>query len=205
MKRALVVVDLQVDFCEGGALPVTGGNQVAEDVAVFLGEHQQDYEVIAFTQDWHSSLEVDSTGNCGHFAIPPAQPDYVMTWPSHCLENTDGAELHPAILAAANALRYDKVLRVRKGQGVPGYSAFDGSLVRPRRFLGANLGAVLNALDIEDIEVVGLAYEHCVQHTALDAVRWGDVIVRRDLCAAANPNLVARVDRYFRAWGVEIV
>lgn len=203
MSTAFVVVDVQVDFCEGGALPIVGGNQVAADIATHLAEHHQDYEVIAFTQDWHTSLEQDPSGNGGHFAIPPAEPDYVTTWPVHCEARSLGAQLHSALDPFLDVT--PNLLRVRKGQGVPGYSAFDGSLIRPYRTFGANLGAVLMTLDIDEVVVVGLAYEHCVMHTACDAGNYGPgVSVLRDLTAAANPNAVARTDRRLDAADVVI-
>jgi nicotinamidase/pyrazinamidase len=169
---ALIVVDVQKDFCEGGALAVAGGNAVAEKIAAYLPRR---YDVLVFSQDWHSPLSDDPTGNCGHFAIPPAEPDFKDTWPEHCTASSTGAELHDSL---TQWLRWERSLLVRKGQGVPAYSAFEGS-VQSRigglssRFKGAALASVLRGLGITYVDVCGLAYDHCVKQTALSSAQAG--------------------------------
>ena len=111
MTRALIIVDVQPTFCEGGALPVTGGNAVAEAVAAYVEAHRGEYQLIATTQDWH----IDPGA---HFS---ENPDFVDTWPPHGVAGTDEAELHPA-LANVNA-----DVTVKKGQYEAAYSGFEGT------------------------------------------------------------------------------
>ena len=111
MPRALIIVDVQPTFCEGGALPVTGGNAVAEAVAAYVEAHRGDYQLIATTQDWH----IDPGA---HFS---ETPDFVDTWPPHGVAGTDEAELHPA-LANVNA-----DVTVKKGQYKAAYSGLRGN------------------------------------------------------------------------------
>lgn len=149
---ALVVVDVQVDFCEGGALAVARGNAVAEGVArLIAGEHGYDH--VLATRDWHVE-----PGR--HFA--DGEPDFATTWPRHCVAETAGAALHPALADVA----FDAVFS--KGQHDDGYSGFDGTdgLTRP-------LSAYLRAHDVEAVDVVGIATDHCVRATALDAAHLG--------------------------------
>lgn len=110
MKKALIIVDVQPTFCEGGELGVAGGNAVAERIADYVNAHRGEYEYIATTQDWH--IEPGS-----HWS---EQPDYVDTWPVHGKAGTPGAELHPAI-AALHVEHHFK-----KGQYSPSYSGFEG-------------------------------------------------------------------------------
>src|SRR5690606_23641158 len=113
MSRALLIVDVQNDFTEGGALAVTGGDAVASAVSEFLAAHAAEYDVIVASRDWH-----DADGdNGGHFAD---QPDFRGTWPVHCVAGTPGAEYDP--LLATDAVTH----HVRKGQGMPAYSMFEG-------------------------------------------------------------------------------
>ena len=113
MPRALIIVDVQPTFCEGGALPVTGGNAIAEAVAAYVDAHRDEYKLIVTTQDWH----IDPGE---HFS---ENPDFVDTWPPHGVAGTDEAELHPAL---AN-VKAD--VTVKKGQYKAAYSA---SRERPR-------------------------------------------------------------------------
>ena len=116
MGRALVVVDVQNDFCEGGALAVAGGAAVAAGVSAFLDRAGAGYDVVVATADWHEPLPDD---NAGHFAVG-TDPDYVATWPEHCVRDTPGAAYHPALRLP------EGVLHVRKGQGRQDYSGFEG-------------------------------------------------------------------------------
>ena len=95
MSRALLIVDVQNDFTEGGALAVAGGDDVASAVSDFLALHASEYDVIVASRDWH-----DAEGdNGGHFATDAA-PDFAGTWPVHCVAGTEGAEYHPALSTA---------------------------------------------------------------------------------------------------------
>ena len=106
MGRALIVVDVQNDFCEGGSLAVAGGAAVAEQVSKFLARAASAYDVVVATADWHEPLP---DTNAGHFAAG-ADPDYVTTWPVHCVRDTAGAAYHPALHLP------EGTVHVRKGQ-----------------------------------------------------------------------------------------
>jgi nicotinamidase/pyrazinamidase len=147
-RRALVVVDVQPTFCEGGELGVEGGNAVAERVAAYVKEHRDRYDAILTTQDWH----IDPGE---HFSD---SPDFVNTWPRHGVAGSPNAELHPAL---ANI---DADAHVKKGQYDHGYSGFDGA-----DDAGRSLETILTDAGIGAVDVVGLAESHCVKHTALDA------------------------------------
>jgi len=171
---ALIVVDVQNDFCEGGALAVAGGNQVAADVAELLG--RTDYDLVVTTQDWH----VDPGS---HWS---AEPDYRDTWPRHCEAGTPGAELHP-VLAAAVAELESAPVAVRKGMYEAAYSGFEGTTPT-----GRTLAEVLSDAGVTNVDVVGLAFDHCVRATAIDAASTGArsrVLV--GLTAAVAPETAA--------------
>lgn len=175
-NRALVIVDVQPTFCEGGALGVAGGNEVAERIADFVTENADEYEFIVTTQDWHIE-----PGN--HFSD---DPDLVDTWPPHGVADTAEAELHEAIAS----LPVD--CQVKKGQYSAAYSGFEGTDAD-----GQTLENLLRAHDIQAVDVVGLAESHCVKETALDALHSGwPVRVFSDLTAPVSPELgeAARVE-----------
>lgn len=151
MSRALFVIDVQNDFTEGGALGVDGGSAVAQGVTKLLGGHPDRYDVVIASRDWH-----DGVGdNGGHFH---ESPDYVDTWPEHCVAGTAGADYHPALDATAIDIH------VRKGQGKPAYSIFEGITDE-----GESVTEVLDRLGVTDIDVVGIATDYCVLASALDA------------------------------------
>lgn len=169
MSRALLIVDVQNDFTEGGALAVTGGDAVASAVSAFLADHAADYAVIIASRDWHHA-EGD---NGGHFA---EEPDFVDAWPVHCVAGTEGAEYDP--LLATDAVTH----HVQKGQGVPAYSMFEGVADN-----GSTVGAVLTGAGVITADVVGIATDHCVRATALDAIAHGvRVRVFTDLVAGVG-------------------
>jgi nicotinamidase/pyrazinamidase len=158
---ALVVVDVQNDFVEGGSLAVAGGRDVATRISAHLAAHAGDYAVIAASRDWHHA-PVDGETNDGHFAAPGEAPDFVTTWPVHCVDESPGSDYAPELVTDA------VTHHVRKGQGVPAYSAFEGVTDD-----GAALADVLRAAGVTDVEVTGLATDYCVRATALDARREG--------------------------------
>lgn len=187
-RRALVVVDVQPTFCEGGALPVPGGNAVAEAIARFAGERRGAYTLVATTQDWH----VDPGP---HFAVPPQEPDFVDTWPPHGVAGTPEAELHPALAD----LHPD--VSVKKGEDRAAYSGFEG--VDPD---GRGLADVLRAAGITDVDVVGIAESHCVLHTTLDALAAGfGARVLTDLTVPVTPEQGAAARERMAAAGAELV
>nr|WP_201471381.1 isochorismatase family protein [Microbacterium hydrocarbonoxydans] len=169
MSRALLIVDVQNDFTEGGALAVTGGDAVASAITAFLAEHAADYDVIIASRDWH-----DAHGdNGGHFADAP---DFVDTWPVHCVADSAGADYDP--LLVVDAVTH----HVRKGQGRPAYSMFEGTSES-----GETVGAILTGAGVLTADVVGIATDHCVRASALDAIAHGvRVRVFTDLIAGVS-------------------
>jgi nicotinamidase/pyrazinamidase len=149
MTRALLVVDVQNDFCEGGSLAVAGGAAVAGAIS----EHVRSagYAHVVATRDHH----VDPGG---HFA---EQPDYLETWPAHCVAGTGGAELHPSLDRGPIEAVFDK------GEYAAAYSGFEG------RADGVGLADWLRERGVDAVDVVGIATDHCVRATALDAVAAG--------------------------------
>lgn len=170
MSRALLIVDVQNDFTEGGALAVEGGDRVASGISAFLAAHAGDYGVIIASRDWH-----DAEGdNGGHFS---PEPDYVDSWPVHCVAGTEGADYDPLLDTAAITHH------VRKGQGKPAYSMFEGVTDA-----GETVGEVLTAAGVLGADVVGIATDHCVRASALDAVAHGvRVRILTDLVAGVAP------------------
>lgn len=168
MTRALFIVDVQNDFTEGGALAVAGGDAVAEAISTYLAGHAGDYAVVVASRDWHDP----DSDNDGHIALT-GEPDYVVTWPVHCIAGTAGAEYDP--LLVTDAVTH----HVRKGQGVSGYSVFDGTTGD-----GEAIANVLAARGVTDIDVTGIATDYCVRVSALDALARGfQVRVFTDLIA----------------------
>ena len=172
--RGLLVVDVQNDFCEGGALGVEGGTQVALGITNFIAAHASEYAVIAASRDWHDS----DNDNGGHFAAEGEAPNFVTTWPVHCVAGTTGAEYHPDLTLP------DHTLHVKKGQGVPSYSMFEG-----RSDDGQTVEEILTGAGVTEVDVVGIATDHCVRASALDARGAGfEVRVLNDLIAAVSPD-----------------
>lgn len=172
MARALLVIDVQNDFTEGGALGVDGGAAAAEAITDYLRAHPDRYDVVFASRDWHHGDD----DNGGHFATDAA-PDFVTTWPPHCVGGTPGAEYHPAFDASLVDVH------VKKGQGVPAYSIFEGTTDD-----GASFPAELDRLGVTDVDVVGIATDYCVRASALDALAVGRrVTVLEDLVAAVDP------------------
>jgi nicotinamidase/pyrazinamidase len=162
--RALIVVDVQNDFCEGGSLAVAGGLDIAEQITDYLRDSADDYAVIAFTKDWHDP----KSHNGGHFAEHGHEPDYVNTWPAHCIATSEGSDFAPPL----NQFYWDHAVGkwplFHKGQGEPAYSGFQGSLGD-----GSDLDAYLSDRGITEVHVVGIAADYCVRATALDAIDYG--------------------------------
>ena len=173
MARALFVIDVQNDFTEGGALGVEGGAAVAADITEYLRRNPDVYDQVIASRDWHSS-----TGhNGGHFATTEP-PDFVVTWPPHCVAGTAGAEYHPALDTSLVDVH------VRKGQGVPAYSIFEGTTDEGVAFADA-----LDALEITEVDVAGIATDYCVRASTLDALASGRrVRVLTDLVAGVAPS-----------------
>jgi nicotinamidase/pyrazinamidase len=197
----LIIVDVQNDFCEGGALGVDGGGAVASRIVAHVRAHGEQYDRILVSQDWHRG----DTDNGGHFAVPPAAPDFVETWPVHCVAGTQGAALHDEVAALADALG-DRLEIVRKGHGIPSYSVLEGTVVATDESVVRLIAdGPDGAGGWERIDVVGLAYDFCVRATALGAAEAGaPVRVLRDLTAAVHPAGIAALEQELADAGVEV-
>jgi nicotinamidase/pyrazinamidase len=183
MTRALLVVDVQNDFCEGGSLPVEGGAAVAAAVSAYIAN--ADYDHVVATRDAHRDPGA-------HFA---ADPDFVDTWPAHCVVGTPGAEFHPAFDAQLVEAVFDK------GAFGAAYSGFEGE--DPD---GTPLAGWLNARGVAAVDVVGLATDHCVRATAVDAAAAGfDVRVLLELTAGVATATVELAVAEMAAAGVTLV
>ena len=174
-RTALLVVDVQPTFCEGGALGVEGGNDVATRVADLLAS-EHGYDLVVTTQDWH----IDPGD---HFSD---EPDFVDTWPPHGVAGTAEAELHPALDPVASRIDAG----VRKGMHAAAYSGFEGVDDH-----GRSLNDVLSAAGVHSVDVVGIAFDHCVRATAMDAAANGyatTVIEGLSASVAAETEAAAR-------------
>ncbi|MDM4763611.1 isochorismatase family protein [Galbitalea sp. SE-J8] len=189
MARALFIIDVQNDFTEGGALGVEGGDAVAVGVSRLLASHPERYDHVFASRDWHDG----DNDNGGHFAH--GTPDFVDSWPVHCVSGTPGAEYDPGLDTS------DIDVHVRKGMGEPAYSIFDGITDQ-----GGTVTEALDALEISDVDVVGIATDYCVRASALDALAAGRrVRVLTDLVAGVAPESSAAALDELRAAGAEIV
>jgi len=188
--RALLVVDVQNDFCEGGSLAVAGGAEVASRISEYVLGHASEYAAIAATADWH-----EDPGE--HFA---ARPDFVDTWPPHCRIGTDGARFHPAV---EPALEHVGAI-FRKGEHKAAYSGFEGFATEGGRRI--SLSQWLQERAIEQVDIAGIATDHCVRATALDAAEAGiETTVLLDLTAGvARPTIAAALAAMSEA-GIHLV
>lgn len=181
--RALIIVDVQNDFCEGGSLAVTGGAAVARAISTRLA-NPHDYAHVVATKDFH----IDPGS---HFS---GHPDYVESWPPHCVAETPGAEFHPDLDTSSVAAVF------RKGAHAAAYSGFEGADQG-----GTLLADWLRAHDIDEVDVVGIATDYCVRATARDAVRGGFATrVLLDLTAGVAPASTAAAIEELRDAGVVV-
>lgn len=157
-RTALIVVDVQNDFVEGGSLGVDGGHDVARRISAHLATHAGDYAVIAASRDWHHAHD----DNGGHFAAPGTDPDFVSTWPVHCVQGETGSDYAPEF--DTDAVTHHVV----KGMGEAAYSAFEGV-----DEAGTRLADILRGAGVTDVDVVGIATDYCVRATVLDAAAAG--------------------------------
>jgi nicotinamidase/pyrazinamidase len=148
MSRALIIVDVQNDFCEGGSLPVTGGAAVAKGISLVLDRAGARWDHVVATKDWHIDPGT-------HFSD---HPNYLDTWPAHCVVGSGGADFHPELATS----RIEAVFH--KGEHKAAYSGFEGHTED-----GQGLAEWLRSKQVTEIEVVGIATDHCVRATALDA------------------------------------
>lgn len=191
MTRALLIIDVQNDFCEGGSLAVEGGASVAAGITELLNAAKKEYDVVIASRDWHDA----SSDNGGHFAATGEAPDFVSTWPVHCVAESFGAEYH-------SALERDLVdFHVEKGQGKPAYSIFEGTTHD-----GEDFPDLLQRLGVTSVDVVGLATDYCVQASALDSRENGlSVRVLSKLIAGVNVETSSKALSRMANSGCEII
>ncbi|MGW0535691.1 isochorismatase family protein [Streptomyces sp. NPDC003032] len=188
MRRALIVVDVQNDFCEGGSLAVAGGADVAAAVTELIGQAPACYRHVVATRDHH----VDPGD---HFSD---HPDYVDSWPPHCVAGTEGVGFHPNFAPAVASGAIDAVFD--KGAYSAAYSGFEGVDEN-----GVSLARWLREREITEVDVVGIATDHCVRATAMDAVREGfGATVLLELTAGVAEATTEAAMAELRSAGVEL-
>lgn len=191
MSKALLVVDVQRDFVEGGSLAVDGGLRVAKFTHELIRNNRKDYKKIVATKDWHNRV---GTNNF-HFSNTP---DFVDTWPAHCIAGSTGAEFAGRL----DGLMFDDVFH--KGWNVPAYSGFQGISVRNNT---TSLHAYLSAYGLIELDVCGIASTHCVLATVKDALDKGYIVrVLSDLTVGVGgPEANERALKEMEALGATIV
>lgn len=176
-KKALIIVDVQADFCEGGSLAVEGGAQVASDISTWVTNNRLSYEAIIMTRDYHINPG-------GHFAsFHDEDPNFSQTWPDHCVAGTPGAEFHSNLPVPPEAVIFSK------GAYEAAYSGFEGLLIDPWTNQNYTLDAFLQQCDIKELDIVGIATDYCVKATVMDALEKGYTVnVYTDMVAAVSPE-----------------
>jgi nicotinamidase/pyrazinamidase len=182
MSLAIIVVDVQNDFCEGGSLAVVGGAEVAQSITERIADGG--FEHVVATRDHH----IDPGD---HFDV---SPDFVHTWPPHCVVGTSGVALHPGLDTTRIEAVFDK------GEYAAAYSGFEGASD------GESLVDWLRARGVDSVEIMGIATDHCVRATALDAARLGfSTAVRLDLTAGVAAETVDSALTAMRDAGVRLI
>ena len=189
MPRALLIIDVQNDFCEGGALAVSGGAAVAGKISKFL--ESSSYDLVVASRDWHDA----HNDNSGHFAQAGQDPNYKTNWPVHCVAETPGAQYHPNL----NISSIDE--HIFKGQGKNGYSIYEGITKSGQKF-----DQLLAQRQIDEVDVVGIATDHCVLASAMDSKNHGlKVRVISSLTAGVSETSTeAAIDQMIDS-GIEVV
>jgi nicotinamidase/pyrazinamidase len=190
MTRALIVVDVQNDFCEGGSLPVEGGARVAAEIGGLLhhwvrrDDQAPAFDVVVASKDHH----IDP----GHHWS--REPDYVDSWPVHCQVGTDGEAFHPNL----DPQPFDAIFL--KGDHEAAYSAFEGATVD-----GDGLAEWLRSHRVDEVDICGIATDHCVRATALDAAAAGfRTTVIEALCAGVAPETTEQALAEMRGAGIAL-
>lgn len=198
MAKALLVVDVQNDFYEGGALAVSEASQINDTVNELM--NSDEYKLIAASQDWHpeSHLSFASAHNKQPFSEYNEQKGLgPVLWPDHCVQNSKGAEFNTSI----NTENFDYIIRKGTDKEVDSYSAFqdnDGSSL--------GLAGLLKSLDIEEVDIVGLAFDVCVKYTAQDSAENGfktNIIL--DGTRAVNPDQNKKTKEDLKNAGVNLI
>ena len=182
--RALIITDVQNDFCEGGSLAVAGGTAVARGISSLLAPDGHRYDHVVATQDYH----IDPGS---HFS---SHPDYAASWPPHCVAGTPGADFHPDL----DTRHIDAIFR--KGAHAAAYSGFEGTTEN-----GTSLADWLRARAVDSVDVVGIATDYCVRATAADAAAEGfQTRVLLGLTAGVAPGTTAAAIEALQEAGVEV-
>ena len=198
MKKALLVIDVQNDFCPAGALEVAGGNEIIP----YINEEMVKYDCVVLTQDWHpkghSSFATSHEGKNPLDLIKMPYGDQVL-WPDHCVQGSKGAEFHPDLnIEQANAI-------IRKGSNsrIDSYSAF----FENDRKTPTGLDGYFKSLEIQNINLVGLATDFCVNYSSQDAAKLGyKVSVLEKMCRAIDFNgSLAAAKSEMQNCGVEFI
>lgn len=189
MSKALIVVDVQNDFTEGGSLAVAGGDDAAYAITRYINEAGDTYRLIVASKDFHNAAD----DNSGHFSD---HPDFIETWPAHCVAQTTGSDIDPLCVLPSDT-RF-----VLKGQGTPAYSAFEGLTVDT----GTPLVQLLTAAEITEVDVVGIAFDYCVKETAVDAASiFGfKTTVLQQYTASVRPDQDAQTTAHLLSHGVDV-
>jgi nicotinamidase/pyrazinamidase len=181
--RALIIVDVQNDFCEGGSLAVTGGSAVARGITELLA-NQPDYAHVVATKDFHIDPGEHFSDN----------PDYTVSWPRHCVVGTPGADFHPLFDPGTVEAVF------MKGHYAAAYSGFEAT-----DEAGTPLADWLRQRGVDEVDVVGIATDYCVKATAADAAKAGfSTRVLLDLTAGVAPESTTKAVEDLRAAGVEV-
>ncbi len=183
MARALIIVDVQNDFCEGGSLAVTGGAAVAAGISLVLDKAGERWDHVVATKDWH----IDP----GHHFSD--HPDYRDTWPAHCVVGSGGADFHPELATGRIEATF------HKGEHKAAYSGFEGHTES-----GETLATWLREKGVTEVELVGIATDHCVRATALDAKAEGfATTVLLELTAGVAAGTTAAALEEFKSAAIE--
>lgn len=191
MARALIIVDVQNDFCEGGALAVDGGNDVAAGITRHLAEHGDRYDHVVATRDYHQD-----PGE--HWDTD--DPDFAVSFPPHCAADSAGASFHPAL----DVRRIEEIFS--KGRFEPAFSGFEGwAGLRGEEGDGPRLTQWLQDRGVDEVEICGLATDFCVRATTLDAAEQGfTTTVLNDLIAAVDEDATDKVLDELRSAGATV-
>ena len=195
MTKALIVIDVQNDFCPSGALAVAGGDEIVGGInALMCG-----FGTVVLTQDWHPadhSSFADNHAGAAPFSSVPMPYGPQTLWPRHCVQGSEGAAFHPAL----NTLPAQLIVRKGFRAQIDSYSAF----FENDRSTTTGLHGYLQARGVREVTLVGLATDYCVAYSALDAAKLGyTVSVQMNLCRAIDLNgSLAEMSATMRAAGV---
>lgn len=190
-NEALIIVDVQYDFVEGGSLAVEGGTDLEQRLAAFVDAGANGIAHIVTTQDWH----IDPGK---HFAD---MPDYVDTWPRHCVADTHGAKIVEPLASSIQAHGRDAC--IHKGMYEAAYSGFDGV----DEATGSSLAKTLKKLGVDTVYISGIATDYCVKETAFDAVKNGfkTYLMQNYTVGINHATVEALIDHEFKDAGVQVL